>query len=304
MRGGRRRRVAQVALALLGVAALALVVGALLARPAPDHPWFAPRPGERRPLVMAHQGGEGIRPSNTMLAFQRAVDLGVDVLDTDMHVTRDGVLVLLHDQTVDRTTNGRGAVRDLTLAEIKALDAGYSFTLDGGQTYPYRGQGLTIPTLEELFQAFPAIRYGIEIKETPPDVATSFCALIRRYGKQGQVLVSSFWQPNIEAFRRACPEVATSGVESEIRTFYVLYRLGLAFLYSPPYHSLQIPEASGGIQLLEPGFIQAAHSRGLRVQPWTINEAADLQRIAGLGVDGINTDYPDRLIDILAVRRP
>ena len=218
----------------------------------------------------------------------------------DMHMTKDGVLVLMHDQTVDRTTDGTGAIRDLTLAEVQRLDAGYRFSADEDTTFPYRGQGLTVPTLEELFKTFPDKRFGIEIKQTEP-VATAqrFCALTRQYGMQDKVLVSSFRQENMDAFRAECPEVATSATEKEVRLFYVLHRLGLSDLLPPVYNSFQVPEKSGGIHLLTPRFVTAAHRRGLAVQPWTINETEDLRRILALGVDGINTDNPDRLLALL-----
>lgn len=294
------KRVGYGALALLGVLIAAIALGLLLARPAPAHPWFTPRAGEHTPLVFAHQGGENLWPSNTLLAFQNSAELGADVLDTDMHMTRDGALVLMHDQTVDRTTDGAGAIRDLTLAEIKRLDAGYDFSLDGGQTFPFRGQGLTVPTLEELFQAFPEKRFGIEIKQTEPaPTAKEFCRVIRQHNMEDQVLVSSFRQANMDAFRAECPEVATSATEDEVRVFYVLFRLGLTGLLTPNYASLQVPESSGGIFLLSPDFVRAAQARGLAVQPWTINETEDLQRILALGVDGINTDNPDRLLELL-----
>jgi glycerophosphoryl diester phosphodiesterase len=284
----------------LAVLAFVYLVARLLARPAGAHAWFEPRPGEHSPLVFAHQGGENLWPSNTMLAFNQSAGLGSDVLDTDMHMTRDGVLVLIHDQTVDRTTAGSGAIRDLTLEQIKKLDAGYNFSLDGGQTYPYRRQGLTIPTLEELFQAYPQMRFGIEIKQTDPiTTAERFCALIRQYTMQDKVLVSSFSQENMDAFRMECPEVATSATQEEVLLFYILFRLGLVDLLSPDYHSLQVPEERSGITLLTPQFVSAAHRRGLAVQPWTINETEDLQRILALGVDGINTDNPDRLLELL-----
>jgi glycerophosphoryl diester phosphodiesterase len=288
----------------LGLGLLLSLIGiaygrAWLAQPLPPHPWFTPRLGEHTPLVFAHQGGENLWPSNTLLAFENSAKLGADVLDTDMHITQDGALVLMHDQTVDRTTNGTGAIRDLTLAELKALDAGYYFTTDAGATYPYRGQGLTIPTVEELFQAFPDKRFGIEIKQTPPEAAIPFCALIRQSGLQNQVLVSSFRPDNMRAFRHACPEVATSAVEEEVRLLYLLSWLYLEGWITPEYESLQVPESSGGLRVLTPRFVAAAHTRGLAVQPWTINATADLQRILALGVDGINTDHPERLLALL-----
>ena len=293
------RRIATILLALVAIGGVSYGVAALMARPAPPHRWFAMRAGEHVPLVFAHQGGENLRPSNTMIAFQHAASLGADVLDTDMHMTRDGALVLMHDETVDRTTDGAGAIRDLTLAELKRLDAGYRFSTDGGRTFPYRGQGVAVPTLEELFQAFPDKRIGIEIKQTPPEVAVPFCALIRRYYMQDRVLVSSFRQTNMDAFRKECPEVATSATEDEIRLFFILSTLGLSAAYSPSYQSLQVPEYSGDIHVLTPWFIAAAHSRGLAVQPWTIDEEADLRRILSLGVDGINTNFPDRLLALI-----
>lgn len=297
------KRLGMIFLVIIGALLAIYLVARLLVRPIATHPWFEPRPGQHQPLVFAHQGGENLWPSNTMLAFQNSAALGADVLDTDMHMTKDGVLVLMHDQTVDRTTDGSGAIRDLTLEQIKTLDAGYDFSQDEGQTFPYRGQGLQVPTLEELFQAFPNTRFGIEIKQTDP-IATAqrFCALIRQYSMQDQVLVSSFRQENMDAFRKECPEVATSATEGEVRLFYILYRLGLADTLTPGYHSLQVPEKSAGLTLLTPGFVKAAHRHGLAVQPWTINEVADLERILALGVDGINTDNPDRLLEILANR--
>jgi len=294
------KRIGLIVLIVIGVLLIAYALARLLARPAPAHPWFTPRPGENRPLVFAHQGAENLWPSNTQFAFQHAAAMGADVLDMDMHMTKDGVLVLMHDQTVDRTTDGTGAIRDLTLDEIRQLDAGYRFTPDEGKTYPYRGQGLTVPTLEELFTAFPDKRFGIEIKQTDPaPTAQRFCALIRRYNMQDKVLVSSFRQENMDAFRVECPEVATSATENEVRLFYVLFRLGLSDLLTPVYNSFQVPEVSGGIHLLTPQFVTAAHRRGLTVQPWTINETEDLKRILALGVDGINTDNPDRLFALM-----
>jgi glycerophosphoryl diester phosphodiesterase len=296
----RLRRAGIIILAIFLILALAYAVARLVARPAPTAEWSAPRPGDHQPLVLAHQGGENVWPSNTKYAFEQAVALGADVLDMDMHMTKDGVLVLMHDRTVDRTTNGSGAIQDLTLAEIKQLDAGYHFTLDNGQTFPYRGKGLTVPTLEELFQAFPQKRFGIEIKSgDPAAMAQAFCSLIRQYGMEKNVLVSSFSEDLMAAFRRECPEVATSATQKEVLTFYIFFRLGLIDTLTPKYASLQVPEESSGIYLLRQRFVNAAHRRGLSVIPWTINEEDDLRRILALGVDGINTDNPDMLLEMM-----
>ncbi len=145
--------------ALLLSAALVLIAymsARALARPAAPHPWTTWATAQRRPLVFAHQGGEGIRPSNTMLAFDHAAALGADVLDADMHITQDGVLVRMHDESVDRTTDGAGAIRALTVAQIQALNAAHRFSTDGGATFPFRAERARVPTLEELFKAYPA----------------------------------------------------------------------------------------------------------------------------------------------------
>jgi glycerophosphoryl diester phosphodiesterase len=287
-------------LIVAGIGAAIYLSALVTAQPAPAHPWFAARPGDHRPLVLAHQGGEGEWPSNTLLAFQNAAQAGADVLDTDMHMTKDGVLVLMHDQTVDRTTSGTGAIRDLTLAQLEQLDAAYNFSLDEGKTFPYRGQGVAVPTLEELFQTFPDKRFGIEIKQTEPaETAKRFCTLIRQYDKQDAVLVSSFRQENMDAFRKECPEVATSATENEVKLFYVLHLLGMTRAFTPNYSSFQVPETSAGIHLLTPQFIAAARERNLPIVPWTINETADLQRMIDLGSAGINTDYPTRLLQMV-----
>lgn len=289
---------------LMVVAALvlaALLVMRLAARPAKPRAWFQnDRP---RLLVMAHQGGDGLWPGNTMYAFQRAAAMGVDVLEMDLHITADGHLVLIHDETVDRTTDGQGVVEEMSLAEVKALDAGYRWSPDGGQTFPFRGQGITVPTLEEVFQAFPNTLMNIEIKRVHNrPVAEPFCAAIRRHGMQDKVLVASFHSDLMAAFRAACPEVATSATRSEVIEFFVRHALFQADTYTPPAGALQVPEYQGSLRVLTQRFVDDAHRRGLEVHPWTIDETADMERMVALGVDGIITDRPDRLLALLGRR--
>ncbi|MEZ4831342.1 MAG: glycerophosphodiester phosphodiesterase family protein [Caldilineaceae bacterium] len=143
--------------------------------------------------------------------------MGVDMLEMDVHASADGVLVVRHDDTVDSTTNGQGEVRTKTLAELKALDAGYRWTDDDGATFPFRGQGITIPTLEEVFAALPDMPMTIEIKQADPSITQPLCDLIRRYNKTDQVIVGSFHNHALDDFRRICPEVATSGHEGDVR---------------------------------------------------------------------------------------
>ncbi|RME06494.1 MAG: glycerophosphodiester phosphodiesterase [Anaerolineae bacterium] len=275
---------------------LALLAAALLASPAPQAAFFS---GITPPLVIAHQGGDGLRPGDTLAAFENAARLGVDVLEMDVHASRDGVLVVMHDATVDRTTDGSGALKEMTLEQIKTLDAGYNWSPDGGLSYPYRGQDIRVPTLEEVFQAFPGYRMNIEIKQTEPSIAAALCDLIRQYHMLDRVLVASFHAQAMSEFRAACPEVATSMHEDEIRPLYFLARVGLAGLVSPAAQAVQVPEYWGNIHVLVPSFVRGAQRRGVQVHAWTINEPADMQRLLDLGVDGIITDYPDRLLDLL-----
>ena len=255
--------------------------------------------------MIAHQGGEGLRPSNTMTAFANAVALGVDVLETDVHATADGELVMMHDDTVDRTTDGSGILREMTLAEVQALDAGYYWTDDDGQSYPYRGQGLRVPTLRDLLTAFPQMRFNVEIKEQEPPVAEPLCDLIRELGMAEQMLVASFNEAAIVAFRQACPEVATSMVQAEIIPFFALSKLWLGATYQPQVEAIQVPEFRGGIvpwgdlRVVNGRFVRDAQHHNIEFHVWTVNETDDMQRMLDWGVDGIITDRPDRLLALL-----
>jgi glycerophosphoryl diester phosphodiesterase len=269
----------------------------LLAQPAGEHPFFAQF--KHHPLLMAHRGGGGLWPENTMYAFERAEAMHVDVLEMDVHSTADGVLVVIHDSTVDRTTDGTGAVQDLTLAEIKALDAAYSWSSDDGKTYPYRGQGIAVPALKEVFAAFPAQPMNVEIKQAEPSIAAPLCQMIRELGMAHRVLVASFHDQVMEEFRQECPEVATSASENEVVVLFVVSNTFLGAAYSPTAQSVQVPEYRSQLHVLTPSLVDTSHSRNLKIHAWTINEVEDMRRMLDLGVDGIITDYPDRLLQLL-----
>ena len=262
------------------------------------HPWFDQF--EAYPLVIAHadDSGQGLWPGNTMLFLEGVAGLGVDVLEMDAHMTRDGHVVLIHDDTVDRTTNGSGLVSDFTLQELQALEAGGNWSQDGA-TYPYQGQGLVIPTVEEVFQRFPDYPMVIEIKQESPSMAEPFCALIRQYDMAGKVLVPSFSDQAISEFRAACPEVATAASSDEVRSFVIANFLLATNVLSPAYQAFQVPEESSGIPVVIPHFVNSAHDHGLQVHIWTINDAGDMKRFIDMGVDGIMTDRPDILLEIL-----
>ena len=264
------------------------------------HPFFAQDKG--RPLVMAHRGGAGLWPENTLYAFERAVEMGVDVLETEIHSTADNNLVLLHDSTVNRTTNGTGPISSITLDELKTLDAGFTWTRDGGRTYPFRGKGITVPTLEEVFISLPTVRINIDIKQINISLAAPLCQTIRSFGMADKVMVASFNAKALNNFRQVCPEVATSASKREVTLFFFLNLIYLGSAYRATYQAFQVPEYSSGLRVLTRGFLDTAHARNLKVHVWTINEVVDMERLVKMGVDGIITDYPDRLIPLLKER--
>lgn len=285
------------ALAILFALLLIVYVAlALLAQPVPEHPFFAGQPDV---AVIAHQGGEHLWPSNTLYAFEQAMELGVDVLEMDIHSSADGVLVLSHDDTVDRLTDGQGRVQEMTFEELQALDAGYYWTDDEGQSHPYRGQRITIPALEEVFTSFPQMPMNIEIKQQEPSIVAPFCELLRRHGMEQQVLVASFHPETMTEFRQTCPEVATSATEPEILPFFALNKAFLDAAYPAPAEAFQVPEYSSGLHVVTERFVRGAQRHNVDVHVWTVNEAEDMQRLLDLGVDGIITDRPDRLLALL-----
>jgi glycerophosphoryl diester phosphodiesterase len=253
-----------------------------------------------RPMVLAHQGASAYAPSNTMAAFQLAYEMGADAFETDVHMTRDGHVVLSHDDTVDRLTNGTGWIKYKTLDELRELDFGYRFTPDGGQTYPYRGQGLTIPTLEEVLITFPTMRVNMDIKQATPPMEMALVETIRRCKAEDRVLIASFHSVTMERFRRiASSRIATGANTRDMIEFVFYWKTGLHRLYKPPVDAFQVPETGYGLRVVTPKMIEIAHSHGVKVHVWTINEESDIRRLLEWGVDGICSDYPDRVIKVM-----
>jgi glycerophosphoryl diester phosphodiesterase len=224
---------------------LAFVASVIVNPKAPMTNYYVAAP---RTLIIAHQGGEGVWPGDTLFAFEKAVQIGSDVLEMDAHITKDGQIVLMHDETVDDTTDGTGLIEDMTLEELKRLDAAYDWSTDDGVTF------------------------------------------------------ASFHDVAMKNFRATCPEVATSASRTEVRN-YVL--LGKAFLWGfimPDYQSIQPPydpEESLGIPIMTERFIRESHAKNIRVEPWTVNDPDLMKQYIEWGVDGIITDRPDLMIEVL-----
>lgn len=230
-----------------------------------------------------------------MEAFRAAVELWeADMLEMDVRLTKDGEVVVIHDASVDRTTDGVGPVSSLSLAEIQELDAGARF-VDLAGVPTYRGQGVVVPRFEDVLTAFPGIRINVEAKE--PQVAGPLVDIIRRQGAEFRVLVAAeFEEARVSARGYPGPWGAS---RHHVFLFWVLHRLPGGGPYTPGADILQVPEMWKGRHIVTPRFVREAHRRNLPVQVWTVDDADDMRRLLAWGVDGIQTDRPDVLARVM-----
>lgn len=267
---------------------------------APDYPVL----GGSGPLSFAHRGGAGIFPENTLEAFAGAVAFGCTHLETDLRMTRDGEIVLMHDADVARTTDGSGTVESMTLAELMELDAAHRFTPDG-TSFPERGRGIRVPTLVQALEAQPGARFNVEIKASgPDDLPGALWSLIEKRRLHDRLLVAAEHHQLIRRFRRLSGgRVATGASRRECLGFWLASRLGLESLLRPGFQALQVPVSLRGLPVVTPGFLRAARARGCVVHVWTIDDPVEMCRLLALGVHGLMSDRPDRLCSVL-VERP
>jgi len=230
-----------------------------------------------RPLVFAHRGGSKIGPENTIAAFDRGLAAGADGLELDVHLSRDGAVVVHHDAELDRTTPATGPLAGRTAAELAALD---------------------IPTLRDVLARYPETGIIIELKQHRAALADAVVTEVRRAGAAGRVCLGSFSLSVLRAARRSAPEIATSGARLEVRM--ALYRSWLHLAPGRvPYRAFQVPEVSGATRVVSPRFVQLAHKAGLVVQVWTVDEPTDMRRLLDWGVDGIISDRPDIAAEVV-----
>jgi len=248
------------------------------------------------PRRFGHRGDSGHFPENTLPAFRSALEAGVPYLEMDVHATADGHIVVHHDETALRLCGVDRRISDLPLAKLKQLDAGFGFSADGGDTFPFRGRGIAIPTLEEVFQAFPGALCNIEIKQAAPSVERQAVEVIRRAGKEEEVLLAAEQDRVMSRLRRECGEIPTSLSYGEAAVFFDWLKNGCATPYRPPGQALQIPETYQGQVLVTPQTIEAAHAVGLEVHVWTVNDPREMDRLLAMGVDGLMSDYSDLLV--------
>jgi glycerophosphoryl diester phosphodiesterase len=264
-----------------------------------SHPYF----DVPRPVVIGHRGCAGEVPENTLASFEAGLAAGAAILESDVHLSRDGVPVLIHDGAVDRVTDGSGAVADLDLAELSKLDAGHRFERDG--RHPFRGHGLRIPTLEQALRRFPAARFNLELKQGVPGLVERSVGVVADAGAAHRVLLTAESGPLMQSLRA---ELRRRGVEAAVGASGpdVLAFVRAALDGAPPPEgpmALQVPAEFAGRPLVTAEFVAHAHRHGLAVHVWTINDAAAMHRLLDLGADGLVTDFPARLAAVIEQRR-
>jgi glycerophosphoryl diester phosphodiesterase len=234
-----------------------------------------------RPLVFAHRGGCALGPENTYAAFERGMATGADGLEMDVHLSADGVVVVHHDDTLDRTTNGSGPIAARTAAELARLDA---------------GDGAGIPTFGDVLCRHGSVRIIVEMKVNSVAMGEALAREVRLAGAAEWVCAAGYGSRSLEAARAALPEMASSAGHAEVRM--AIYRTWLRWpARHVRYGGFQVPETAQGHRIVSPRFLRHAHDRGLAVQVWTVDEEADMRRLLAWGVDGLITNRPD-----LAVR--
>jgi len=246
-------------------------------------------------MLVAHRGGSKLAPENTVMAFERAVrDWGADMLEMDVHLSADGEVVVIHDETLDRTTDGVGRVDQTTMSEIRSLDAGSRF-VDADGASPFRGRGVTVPTLDEVLDAFPGVRLNVEVKAEA--AAGPLVSVIARHSAEDRVLVAAEWERNRRGARGYPGPWGAS--RHHVFGFWLAQWLPGGGPYTPGADVFQLPEWWRGRRLVTPRFVREAHRRNIPVQVWTVDDPDDMRRLLSWGVDGIQTDRPDLLADVL-----
>lgn len=249
---------------------------------------------------ISHRGASGESPENTMEAFKIAVEKHqTEVLEMDVHSSKDGVIVVIHDSTLERTTNGRGKVKEYTYEELKKLDAGYWFKKNENNIYPYRNKSITIPSLIEVINTFPGLKFNIEVKQKNPSIEHTVINIIRELGVTNKVILGSSNISVSRKLKKLAPDIASFCNRWDVILFYVLNKLNLSFLYRPKHQAIQTTANTILINNVQPSMINTAHKKGMLFHVWTINNERDMEKYLNMGVNGVITDYPDKLTNVL-----
>ena len=242
-------------------------------------------------IVYAHRGGAKLRPENTIPAFDHGLSLGADGLEFDVHLSRDGVVVVHHDATLERTTNGTGPLAARTADELSRLDAGYRF--DG-----FRAQSGGIPTLREVLRRYRDARLIIELKVNEPELARRTIDELRAADAVDRAALGSFGTRVLRAARAYEPGIRTGSSREETRL--ALYRSWVRWpVRRPSFHEYQVPERAGSTRVVSPLFVRYAHEAGLPVKVWTVDDPEDMRRLLSWGVDALISDRPDIAVQVV-----
>ena len=245
----------------------------------------------RRPLVFAHRGGSKIGPENTLLALTRGMAAGADGFECDVRLAADGVPVLIHDATLDRTTGASGLVSAHTSAALAAVDATCRFQPPDASWAVSSPEGL--PTLAAVLARLPGARVIVELKDDDPRLADAVADVVRGAGAAGRVCASSFHQTVLDRLRAVAPAMTTSASRREAQWTLARSWVRWPLAMSPPYRAFQVPERAGRLHVVTPAFVRRAHRERAAVQVWTVDAPEDVRRLLAMGVDGVISDRPD-----------
>jgi glycerophosphoryl diester phosphodiesterase len=254
-----------------------------------------------RPRLFGHRGACGLRPENTLDSFAAALEDGASILELDVRASADGEVVVFHDDTLERTTDGAGAISAKPLSELRKLDAGYKFR-DADGDFTYRGKGIRIPTLAEVLDSFPNAPLNVEIKQSEPRIEPTVVALLDEFAARDRVLLAAGDHTIMERIRQAAPHHLTSFSGAEVADFLMRCPTGDFDGYKPPAPALQVPRTYQDVEVVSATTITRAHEQGLEIHVWTVNEETEMEMLLELGVDGIMSDYPGRAAYVFSRR--
>ena len=248
---------------------------------------------KNKPMIFAHRGDSGNFPENTIESLTKALQKGADGLELDIRLSGDNEIVVYHDDTLERLTDGEGRVNNFFLSDLQKLDAGYKFQKNG--QFPFRGEGISVPTLKNVFSELPEVPIIIELKDNNKILATKLGEILKSYSAEDRVLLGGFDYQMIKTLRQRLPEVPTAATKREALAFYVLAHLGIAGWLSWKFQAFTLPTHYYGLPVLTPFFRAAARAAGIKLYIWTVNDFDEFQELIDKGVDGVLTDYPGEM---------
>lgn len=260
------------------------------------HPFFA---GLHPTLHIAHRGGAALAPENTMAAFRNAISFRTDMLELDLQVTSDGVLVVSHDDTLERCTDAEGPIDGRTFADLSTVDAGHRFTIDGGETFPFRGRGVRIPAFTEVLAAFPGLRLNVDVKANPAGIEELLAAALKVSGAVRRVCVGSEDDALAQRLLDAVPDAIHFYPRDALTHAVLRLKSGAGLPPDDPYRVMDVPLHHEGRRVVDFAFCEAARRQHRWVNVWTVDDPNEMRALEAAGAGGIMTDRPDLLRRVL-----